>query len=319
VQSDHVLASGVLPSTFTMVRPRICLPDAPAYGQLADFWDGELDQAHDGIWKASVVYKNDREQSFDVAVLGQDRDHISAYINATKVCLEVAQLDEGEDPLVMVTTEEDLEPENEEPQGNALDGASNLLITMDWRLARDLSGWARFFNHEIVSVTEATAFEDLLSHYSRFWPEVSVRWAQFGTSPEFADWFLTWLQDPSGNHPIFVPLSRDTTLHFAFDPPINDGQTHAYKEHCSVKNARVRIKLDQNSAQVALQRTFPDFLAIGARSARQPNKTNWIPSTNAEFAKFRNEPARFDVTVTGLENNSLYTIEGGWTLGSGCQ
>jgi hypothetical protein len=317
---NQELEANVNPSGFKMVRPRIWPPDEQSYRQLAEFWNGDLQRVDDGIWKASIVYQNlQREQRFNIAIHGRDPDCVRAFMNATKAYLEAAELEEGESPLIIESTDDNFELQDVEPQRPGLSDVSDLLITMDWLLPRDLSGWKRFFSGEIIIETERAAYEELLSLYDQHWQDVGVRRAALGMSPAFVEWFLAWLQDPSEHHPIFVPLSKYTTLHFAFDPPINNGQIHEYREHCNVVNAHVRIGLRQNSAMVTLQKIFPGSDTIGSRSERQPHWTGWIPGIKPEFAKFRGQQSVFDVTVTGLQDNSLYEIQGGWTLGSGCE
>jgi hypothetical protein len=279
-----------------------------------------LQQVDDGIWKASVVYHNQqREQRFSIAVHGRDPEHVMAYMNATKAYLETAELDEGESPIIIESTDDHSNTQGVEPQRPALSSTTGLLITMDWLLLVDLSGWRSFFNGEITIDAEQAAYEELLSFYAQHWQEVGSRRAATGMSTEFVEWFLEWLQDPSEHHPIFVPISKYTTLHFAFDPPINNGEIHEYRERCNARNARARIRIKQNSASVTLQRIFPDSETIGSRSKDHPGWTEWIPSTGDEFTKFNGQLGVFDVTVTGLQDNSEYEIQGGWILGSGCQ
>jgi len=112
---------------------------------------------------------------------------------------------------------------------------------------------------------------------------------------------LELVADPPGDDE--PPLAVGVTI----DPPINRGDLHGYKAHCT-KSAyasvcatagEVRLRLYRNNVSIGVT----SDKAGGGRSPTIGGST----STRATF----------DAAVRGLQNGSYYTISYGWVRGSG--
>ena len=108
--------------------------------------------------------------------------------------------------------------------------------------------------------------------------------------------------------PVDVSAREPWFIWFAFDPPIDAGQTHGYIARCKTY-VEVWIQAVAGTSTVTLWRV-PLPQNPTSKSATAPNVTTKMSRSST--------PARlFDTKVVGNANSSNYSIFGGWKQGRG--
>jgi len=117
---------------------------------------------------------------------------------------------------------------------------------------------------------------------------------------------MEWLRPTEASEKSFV-------VYYVIHPSINRNQVRSYRAKCQ-QSARVRIRADAGSMTVYFWGYLPAYFYIGSRTASASGTS--YPSAMSCCAWAPN-PSTYDVSVTGWQNGSSYTIEGGWSEGSG--
>jgi hypothetical protein len=101
---------------------------------------------------------------------------------------------------------------------------------------------------------------------------------------------------------------RRVVVWFAFDPPVNKGQQRYYRARCE-RESYVGLRAWKGGATVRFWRNPSPF--IGSR-------TSWFHHDQRRSMEHRStSKRRYDTRVEGEQNNSEYSIYGGWIQGSG--